>query len=458
MGTITSLLQNAETALSASQTAINTTANNISNQNTAGYARQTVSFTARDYVTVRGASQGTGVSVAVLTQRDRVLDQRVQQSTQSSSAADARLTALQQLESIFNLNSSGTSDVSGLGSAINTLYSSLTSLQADPSSTTARQAVLTAAQSFASTVQMTSSQLKSQQSQLGQEVATATTTVNSLLAQIADVNTQMANQPASADTSGLEAQRQALLTSLSQYVDFQQISTDHNGISLATADGTSLVAGGIASSLTVSNQDGILHVTTNSGQDITSSITGGAIGGWLQVNNSDIPSVMQALDSLTFSVATSINATNAAGTTLSGTAGGDVFSIPASADGASSSISVALTNPNDIAASALGEGVTGSGNTTQSYYDVQTATNALSSLLANLGSVVSSATSSQTVASSALTQATSQRDAFSGVSLDEEAANLTQYQRSYEAAAKVFSIVNDLLAAAINLGTPTTVA
>ena len=56
-----------------------------------------------------------------------------------------------------------------------------------------------------------------------------------------------------------------------------------------------------------------------------------------------------------------------------------------------------------------------------------------------------------------MTQLTTQRNALSGVSLDEEAANLTQYQRSYEAAAKIFAIVNTLLASAINLGVQTSV-
>jgi flagellar hook-associated protein 1 len=43
------------------------------------------------------------------------------------------------------------------------------------------------------------------------------------------------------------------------------------------------------------------------------------------------------------------------------------------------------------------------------------------------------------------------------VSLDQEAANLTQYQRSYQAASQVFSIVNTLMASALNLGEETTV-
>jgi len=52
-----------------------------------------------------------------------------------------------------------------------------------------------------------------------------------------------------------------------------------------------------------------------------------------------------------------------------------------------------------------------------------------------------------------LTDLTSQRNALSAVSLDEEAANLTAYQRAYQAASKIFSIANDLMASAINLGT-----
>ena len=39
----------------------------------------------------------------------------------------------------------------------------------------------------------------------------------------------------------------------------------------------------------------------------------------------------------------------------------------------------------------------------------------------------------------------STRDSISGVSLDEEAANLIKYQRSYEAAARMISVADQLL-------------
>ena len=44
-----------------------------------------------------------------------------------------------------------------------------------------------------------------------------------------------------------------------------------------------------------------------------------------------------------------------------------------------------------------------------------------------------------------LDQATQARDSFSGVNLDEEAANLMRYQQSYAAAAKVVQIGDSII-------------
>jgi flagellar hook-associated protein 1 FlgK len=63
-----------------------------------------------------------------------------------------------------------------------------------------------------------------------------------------------------------------------------------------------------------------------------------------------------------------------------------------------------------------------------------------------------------TVQQASLTQLTTQQSTLSGVNLDSEASNLTVYQRSYQAAAQVLTIVDQLMAAAINLGTETTVS
>jgi flagellar hook-associated protein 1 FlgK len=86
-----------------------------------------------------------------------------------------------------------------------------------------------------------------------------------------------------------------------------------------------------------------------------------------------------------------------------------------------------------------------------------TATNFYASFLTSLGSSVSRVSQANTTQQASLKQLTTQQSSQSSVSLDQEAANLTQYERSYDAAAKIFTIVDQLMASALNLGVETTV-
>jgi flagellar hook-associated protein 1 FlgK len=162
-----------------------------------------------------------------------------------------------------------------------------------------------------------------------------------------------------------------------------------------------------------------------------------------------------------------VNTQNQAGLDGYGNPGAAIFNLPASTAGYAATISVATTDPNAIAAAAVGQGSTGSTNAAaltalQSQASAllanQTPAGYYSSLLTQVGNSTSSVTNANTVQQASLTQLTTQQGAQSGVSLDNEASNLTLYQRSYEAAAKVFSIVDQLLASALNLGEETTVS
>ncbi|MBS1815869.1 MAG: flagellar hook-associated protein FlgK [Acidobacteria bacterium] len=456
MGAMNALMDASRSALANAQTAIDVTAGNIANQNTVGYARRVATFSTKDTVQIGNIAQGRGANISVSAQRDRVLDQRVQYGTQSQSAADARLSALQSVESIFTLNASG-SDGAGIGDSMNGLFSSFRALQADPTGISTRQSVLNAAQTFADAMNGASARLNGLQNSLGSQITDSISQVNTLTAQIADLNLHIATT--SGDTSSLEDQRQSVLASLSALVGFNQVAGDHNMISLTTSDGTSLVSGQIPHTLSVANVSGGMHVISSGGTDVTATISGGSIGGMLQARNVDIPSVQNALDQLTYSVATAVNTDNSNGQTTAGVAGGDIFSISANANGAAGAIRVSATNIASIAAAATSEGTTGGSNagaiaglSNTSIVNGKTPSSYLAMMLTQLGGTVQNATNDSTTAADSLKQATTQRDGLSGVSLDEEAANLTQYQRSYQAAAKIFAIVNELLANSINLG------
>lgn len=153
-----------------------------------------------------------------------------------------------------------------------------------------------------------------------------------------------------------------------------------------------------------------------------------------------------------------MNQASAMGFDLSGQPGGDFFGIPSSANRAAAALSLAITDGNKVAASSSGDA--GSNGNLASMLAIRSAAlvngESLSDALANLSSRVGAAASdaqSQLEASeSILSQLEDRRTSISGVSIDEEAANLIRYQRAYEAAARVVDAANQMLEIACSLG------
>ncbi|WP_348269319.1 flagellar hook-associated protein FlgK [Edaphobacter paludis] len=466
MGTLTSLMDLAGQALMADQNALNITANNVGNQNTPGYTREVVNWQPTDAVTLSGTSYSTGITSTAVSQRDRILEQRVQQQTQTQSQSGALESALQQVQNIVGLSSTSTSASStALGSAVDGFFNSLSTLEGNPSDDSTRQSVLTAANNLTSVFNSAANQLAQVGTGLDQQVGTVVGQVNALTKTIASLNQQIASTSTSpsGDAGALEDQRQLAITQLSQYVGLNQITTESNGITLTTANGAALVSGSQSFALSTTSVAGKTDVVAG-GVDVTSGLSGGQLGGVLQARDQELPTYASALDNLAYGIGTAVNAQNALGTDGNGNLGAAIFSLPASAPGAATSIQVATSDPHAIAAAATGQGSSGNGNAvamanlaTANTVAGQTATGFLASFLGGIGNDTAGATTDNAAQQATLTQLTSQRNSLSGVSLDEEASNLTQYQRSYEAAAKVFSIVDSLMASALNLGVETTV-
>jgi flagellar hook-associated protein 1 len=467
MGTLSGLLNLSQNSLDANQAAIDITSNNVANANTAGYTDEVAAWTERDTVSLGGTvGAGEGASVSAVSQRDPVLNQRVQQQTQLESASAAQSTALTTLQSLFGLTSSSTSAVSTtIGTDLNSFFTSLGSLEASPTDGSARQGVLSAAATLASDFNTVSGQISSQTASLNQQIPGVVSEVNSLTASIATLNLQIESSSPNADAGTLEDQRQEDLTQLSNYIGFDQTKTENNGLTLSTANGALLVSEGQSYALSTGTVNGNTSLIAGSGKDITATVTGGALGGIIEARDHNLTQVSSSLDSLAYAIGTAVNTQNEAGLDANGNPGEAIFTLPTTSAGAAATISLATTDPNAIAAAAVGEGASGSTNATAlnalssaNVVSGQTAAQYYSTFLTQLGSTVSQVNNENTTQQSSLTQLTTQQSSQSSVSLDQEAANLTQYERSYDAAAKIFTIVDQLMASALNLGEETTVS
>jgi flagellar hook-associated protein 1 len=469
MGTLTSLMDLARQSLMAEQAALNITSNNVANQNTAGYTRQVVNWQTRDSVTIGGMVVGGRVSVgqAGISQRDRILEQRVQQQSQIQSQSEALESALQQVQNIFSLSSTSTSASSTqLGSAMDSFFNALSSLTANPSDATTRQMVLSAAIGLASAFNTASNQMAEIATSLNKQVSTDVDQVNSLISTIASLNRQIGSASPDRDAGVLEDQRQQAIAQLSQYIGLNQISNEANGITLTTSNGAVLVSGPQAYSLSTTQFAGNIHVLAGStGLDITQGLTGGRLGGIIEARDQQLPTFQNSLDNLAYAIGTKVNQINAQGLDGNGNPGQALFQLPSTASGTAGLIQLATTDPQAIAAAATGEGSAGNSNAlllgqlaSGTVVAGQTPSSFYAMLLGQIGSAAAGAATDNTTEQAMLSQLITQRNALSGVSLDEEAANLTDYQRAYEAAAKIFSIVDQLMATALNLGVPTSVS
>jgi flagellar hook-associated protein 1 FlgK len=401
--------------------------------------------------------------------RDRVLEERLNQQQQLASASGTRLTALNTLQSLFTPASGTTTSTAGdIGTDITSFFSSLSSLEAKPSNNALRQDVLSTATTLAGDISSAAASINSQKSALNQEATAVTSQVNALTTSIAQLNHQIETTSPNADAGTLEDQRQEDLSQLSKLIGINQVTTEDNGLSITTTSGQSLVADGSSFQLTTGTVDGVSHFFVGT-TDITSGLTsgGGELGGYLTARDQDIPSAMASLDQLAYSVSTQVNTLNNAGTDLDEDTSnaGNIFSATTQVSGSAASMSVVMTDPNHIAAAASGEGTGDSANATamaklasQSIVDGQTPTDYYSNFVTTLGSTVSAVKTDNTAQTASVTQLQTQNDALSSVSLNDEASSMQTLERSYQAASQVFSILNTIMASALNLGDQTTVS
>ena len=82
----------------------------------------------------------------------------------------------------------------------------------------------------------------------------------------------------------------------------------------------------------------------------------------------------------------------------------------------------------------------------------QTPIDSYSNLVAQVGSATANTSADADSSSLVLQQLQDENGSVSGVSLNEEAANLIQFQTAYQSAAKVVSTINLMLLDAVNLG------
>ncbi len=444
-------------SLLASTESMDVTTTNIANQNTPGYARQTVELEEGTPSGADGSTTGVDVK-SIQSTRDAVLDLSINAASAQQNFSNTVANSLGPVQTIFADTASDS-----VGSSIDSFFSALQQLSTSPADSSLRSQVLTAAANVASSFQSAASVITQAQQQADQSVVQSTSSANTLLQQIAATNGQISTAQALGQNTNIDQDQLAsLLSQLSAIMNYNTVNSS-DGLTLTTANGSPLVVGSKAYALTNSiNSNGFNDVYAG-GTDITSTIQGGTLGGDIQTRDQVLATLSSQVDQFAYQFAKAVNNVQTAGSDLNGNAGVAIFDPPdttsGTATGAASSIAVALTSGSQIAAAASG-GASGDNSNLTQMIDLQnqsitngdTPDNAFSNLTFSIGNTISEANSNSTATGNILTQLQNQQSSIEGVSLDEESSNLLLYERSYQAAAKVISTIDTLMGNVLDMG------
>lgn len=465
------VMQTGKSGMVAAKAQMATTSHNISNANTEGYSRQRVQQKA-DNPTPFGQKNliGQGTLLA-RTERvnDNYIEKQIRSAARDLSHLEEKDLALKQTEDIFNEMGG-----EGLNRLVAKFFNDFRKLGNEPDNEAVRQSVRESTAAMANDFHRLRGSVEEVRTHLDSRIEGFTKEANSLADQVKDLNIKIKVQELSgAPANDLRDQRDLTMKRLSTYVD-TSIHLDKDGAFNVDIKGVGpLVSGPNAEKFSVnrSPDDGegkpensfSIGFTGSASGDVTHSISGGKLGALLEVRDQTLSSILNRLDELASTITESVNAIHREGVTSYGTKGVDFFKQLDGKERASQYIGLsdAITNDvNQIAAAATPDSpgdnriavaisqiqnmrVMENGNSTlDSFYN---------GIVSDVGVVAGRNRNSLVQQKDISMQLDKMREQISGVSMDEETANLLQFQRAFDASAKVISVADQCLETVLNL-------
>lgn len=454
-------------ALQANQLAVEVAGQNLANANNAAYSRQRVNLSTSITMQTPIGMQGTGVQATSIQQiRDALLDGEVRDESSVGGYWGSQQSALEnaqaQLGEFLNLSATDSSTgAQGLSDQLNNLFNAFQSLATSPTSVPQRQNVVNQAQTLATGFNQASQQLSTLNDALNTSVTNNVTSANQLLTQIADLNTQISKAVANGgNANDLNDTREQALESLAGLVNIKT-TTNANGTVDVSVGGAQLISGTQTLDTLQAYDPGngqMLVRTATGGTPLT--LTGGSIQGTIDARDGALKTLRDNLDTLASSLITQVNSVYSSGYDLNGGTGATLFS---GTDAGTISVNASLKNDPTLVQAAGVSGATGDntvalalaklGQQSVASLGNNTFSGAFASDVGSFGFAVSNATGEVTNHTAISTMLQNQRDSVSGVSLEEEVANLITFQQAYSASSKIITTADQMLQTVIALKT-----
>ncbi len=483
------LLSIGKSGLFASKKSMSTTSHNIANANTEGFSRQEVRTKTGITINEGPFVTGTGVDIQTIKRgHDELVEKKLNNSLSQHHFNEERTTQLGHIEEIFNeINSEGMNKI------LNRFFNGFRELANRPEDETVRGLVRENAKIVVDDFHRIQSDIDQTRAGINKRISLIVDDINHLAKGISKLNREIAAyEVEGAEANDLRDERDRSLRQLAEHFPVQSYYDEQNRFVVNVEGLGTLVSGDLEQELQVGNRladqasnDQKPHLElffkSRPGESISSRFRGGALGALLRTRNEDLQAVETQLNEMAHSLALATNAIHRQGFTnravpvdertglpMPGLANGpvtglDFFKTPTGlkraaeyiqlsdeilADVNNIATAVEVNSPGDnriaIAISRLQhEKILGDGTTTFEEHYLKT--------VGNVGMQMAKSKIDTEQSGGILAQARSIKERISGVSLDEETANMVKYQNAYEASAKVIKASDEMFKAVLGI-------
>jgi flagellar hook-associated protein 1 FlgK len=473
MSVLPNIFNTGRSGMVAAKAGIATAGHNISNAKTEGYSRQRVSTIPGPAANGPGRNYiGTGTLIdRVERVNDQYLEKQIRANGRELAGFEEKDVVLRQTEDVFNeMNGDG------LNRLVSRFFNEFRKLSNEPENEALRQSVREASQSMVNDFHRIRSEVDEIRKHIDSRLEGYTKETNQLADQLKELNLRikvLEGQASGGPPNDLLDRRDQVMKKLSSYMDLQIRQDGDGSFAVDIPRIGPYVNGPNAEKFSVERSpadgrgkpDNAVDVKTTASvsPNVTHVVHGGKMGALLEARDQTLSTVLERLDEMAFALTNAVNDVHQQGFTKHGAQGVDFFKHLDRPDRAAEFIDLSgaiRANVNNIATAAqpdspgdnrIAIAISGLQNVRLMNDGKATLDDHFNSMVSDVGVAGARNRNNINQQKDIVTQLDKMREQISGVSIDEETANLMQYQHAFDASAKVIQVADECLKTVLEL-------
>jgi flagellar hook-associated protein 1 FlgK len=472
MSKISSMMDTGRRSMMNSQTALQTVGHNIANKTTEGFSRQRVELQTSEAVGSGKLRIGTGSKTALITRiNNPYLEKQIGGEQAKLGYYEGRSDAMVRVEQVYNEQVN-----KGLNSYMGDFFNAFREFSNNPENLATRTQVKETADFLTRDFKRVSKQLSDIQRDIDQQVVTHVHEINEITRELGKLNEkiqmlQIAGGPANDERD----RRDLLIKQLGEKINIRWAEGEDGVVTVAAGNSALLVAGYDAKTLeakgTPANDtkgEGAVDIFYLSSERaipyaITNQIVGGKLGGLLEVRDKLINDLHANVDQMAVTLGDSVNGLHRQGFDAYNNKAGDFFIFQEGGEHYAADMHVAENVKEDVGRIASGLVPNSPADNRVSTKIGQLQYTSLmddgrfslddfyNSMVGQVGIQSKRTQTAQAAQSDIVKQLGNIRESISGVSLDEETTKLIEYQKAFDASARLIRTADEMFDTVLNL-------